>query len=218
MSTCSDSKVADHHLNRQALIYVRQSSMKQVIENTESTARQYALVDKARQLGWSREQIGVIDDDLGKSGSSAVHRNGFQRLVADVILTREGYQVDVAIRFKTGAIISERIKIPSSGNQLTVIDPHIIQLIDSLSSDKTAGEIAIELNRTRISHPTLKAFTTIRRAPQLGQKPRRLQLNANIRSAWQSWHLTRRKPYSTRPRLVIDIRQYTYPEKCTLAS
>jgi len=81
-------------------------------------------------------------------------------LIADVILTREGYQVDVAIRFKTGTIISERIKIPSSGNQLTVIDPHIIQLIDSLSSDKTAGEIAIELNRTRISHPTLKAFTT----------------------------------------------------------
>ena len=60
----------------------------------------------------------------------------------------------------TGAILTERFKIPSSGNQLTVIDPQIIEMIDTLSSTRTAGEIAIELNRTGVSHPTLKAFTT----------------------------------------------------------
>ena len=53
MSTYNDNKIASHHLNRQALIYVRQSSMKQVMENTESTARQYALVDTAQTLGWA---------------------------------------------------------------------------------------------------------------------------------------------------------------------
>jgi DNA invertase Pin-like site-specific DNA recombinase len=90
MSAYSDGKIAHHHLNRQALIYVRQSSMKQVMENTESTARQYALVDQAQALGWSRDLIEVIDDDLGKSGTTAAHRNGFQRLVADVAMGQVG--------------------------------------------------------------------------------------------------------------------------------
>ncbi|NNF96792.1 MAG: recombinase family protein, partial [Halobacteria archaeon] len=90
MNACSDNIVAPHHLKRKALIYVRQSSMKQVMENTESTARQYALVDKALELGWSQEFIGIIDDDLGKSASSAAHRNGFQKLVADVAMGQVG--------------------------------------------------------------------------------------------------------------------------------
>ena len=90
MSTYNDNKIASHHLNRQALIYVHQSSMKQVMENTESTARQYALVDTAQTLGWPRDHIDVIDDDLGKSGSSATHRNGFHRLVAEVAMGQVG--------------------------------------------------------------------------------------------------------------------------------
>ncbi len=90
MTTYNDSKVASHHQQRKALIYVRQSSMKQVLENTESTARQYALVDDALALGWHRERIAVIDDDLGKSASSAEHRNGFQKLVADVAMGQVG--------------------------------------------------------------------------------------------------------------------------------
>jgi DNA invertase Pin-like site-specific DNA recombinase len=90
MTTYNDSKVASHHLQRKALIYVRQSSMKQVMENTESTARQYALVDNALALGWPQERIAVIDDDLGKSASSAEHRDGFQKLVADVAMGQVG--------------------------------------------------------------------------------------------------------------------------------
>ena len=86
MNACRDNKVAPHHLQRKALIYVRQSSMKQVMENTESTARQYALADKALELGWRQALIGVIDDDLGKSASAAAHRNGFQKLVAEVAM------------------------------------------------------------------------------------------------------------------------------------
>ncbi len=97
MNTYSESKVASHHLKRKALIYVRQSSMKQVMENTESTARQYGLVDKALELGWSQELIGVIDDDLGKSASSAEHRNGFQKLVADVAMGKAGIVMGLEI-------------------------------------------------------------------------------------------------------------------------
>jgi DNA invertase Pin-like site-specific DNA recombinase len=78
------SKVTAAHLRRQAYLYVRQSTLRQVFENQESTKRQYALRERALALGWSPEQIVVIDCDLGHSGASATDRPGFQRLVADV--------------------------------------------------------------------------------------------------------------------------------------
>jgi DNA invertase Pin-like site-specific DNA recombinase len=83
-------KVTSRHLQRQAYLYVRQSTLQQVFENTESTARQYALRDRAAALGWEASQIVVIDQDLGQSGASAADRAGFQRLVADVGLGRVG--------------------------------------------------------------------------------------------------------------------------------
>jgi DNA invertase Pin-like site-specific DNA recombinase len=85
-----EGKIQVHHLKRRALIYVRQSSMRQVMENKESTARQYALVDKAADLGWAKDLIDVIDDDLGKSASSTHGRGGFQRLVATVAMGQVG--------------------------------------------------------------------------------------------------------------------------------
>lgn len=97
MTTDTESKISDHHLKRNALIYVRQSTMKQVRENTESTARQYGLVDTAAALGWRKERISVIDDDLGKSASSAAHRNGFQKLVADVAMGQVGIVMGLEI-------------------------------------------------------------------------------------------------------------------------
>ena len=72
------------------MLYVRQSTLHQVFENTESTARQYALRERAIALGWPAEQIVVIDQDLGQSGASAADREGFQRLVAEVGLGRVG--------------------------------------------------------------------------------------------------------------------------------
>ena len=68
----------------------RQSSLRQVFENTESTERQYALRQQAIALGWPVEQVIVIDTDLGQSGASSVDREGFQRLVAEVGLGRAG--------------------------------------------------------------------------------------------------------------------------------
>ncbi len=83
-------KITARHLQLQAMLYVRQSTLHQVFENTESTARQYALRERAIALGWPAERIVVIDQDLGHSGASAVDREGFQRLVAEVGLGRVG--------------------------------------------------------------------------------------------------------------------------------
>jgi DNA invertase Pin-like site-specific DNA recombinase len=83
-------KIKSQHLRRNAYLYVRQSTLRQVVENTESTERQYALRQRAIQLGWTQEQVVVIDNDLGQSGASAADRLGFQKLVAEVGLARAG--------------------------------------------------------------------------------------------------------------------------------
>lgn len=83
-------KVQPHHLERTAYLYVRQSSMRQVFENVESTKRQYALRGRATALGWHDDKIVVIDTDQGESGASASWREGFQRLVTDVGMGRAG--------------------------------------------------------------------------------------------------------------------------------
>lgn len=84
------SKVTAHHLRRDAYLYVRQSSLHQVIENTESTKRQYGLRQRAVALGWPLERVVTIDEDLGQSASGTVHRTGFERLVAEVGTGRAG--------------------------------------------------------------------------------------------------------------------------------
>src|ERR1017187_7977897 len=83
-------KITASHLSRAALIYVRQSTLIQVERNTESTARQYDLVSCARQLGWPREAIRVIDGDLGVSGSVTGQRDAFEGMVAEVALGQVG--------------------------------------------------------------------------------------------------------------------------------
>ncbi len=88
--TPSSPKLKSWHLDRAAVVYVRQSTPQQVLEHQESTARQYALTERAVALGWSRPQVQVVDDDLGKSGQSIEGRPGFQRLLAEVALDRVG--------------------------------------------------------------------------------------------------------------------------------
>jgi DNA invertase Pin-like site-specific DNA recombinase len=83
-------KVEPHHLDRDAYLYIRQSSMRQVVENVESTKRQYALRARANALGWTDDHVVVIDSDQGQSGASATWRQGFQRLVTEVGMGRAG--------------------------------------------------------------------------------------------------------------------------------
>jgi DNA invertase Pin-like site-specific DNA recombinase len=83
-------KVGADHLRRDAFLYVRQSSLRQVFENTESTKRQYALRDRAVAMGWPIERIHTIDSDLGLSGARAAGRDGFQHLVTEVAMGHAG--------------------------------------------------------------------------------------------------------------------------------
>jgi DNA invertase Pin-like site-specific DNA recombinase len=90
MSTEGSRKVTDDHLQRDAFLYVRQSTIRQVFENTESSKRQYALRDRAVALGWPPERIRVIDCDQGHSGASVADREGFQQLTREVGMGRAG--------------------------------------------------------------------------------------------------------------------------------
>src|SRR6185369_8629412 len=79
-------KVKEHHLTRKAVVYIRQSTAQQVLNNRESTDRQYALDGRAIQLGWPAERVVILDEDQGLSGQTAEGRSGFQYLLAQVAL------------------------------------------------------------------------------------------------------------------------------------
>jgi len=90
MNSEAHQKVHAEHLQRKAFLYVRQSTVRQVRENIESTKRQYGLRDRALALGWPTDQITIIDCDQGQSGSSTAGREGFQKLVTEVSMNRAG--------------------------------------------------------------------------------------------------------------------------------
>src|SRR5260370_35967452 len=82
--TAESGKVQDWHQERLAVVYVRQSTPQQVLDHQESTRLQYGLQRRAEALGWAADRVLIIDEDLGKSGTSIVGRAGFQRLVSEV--------------------------------------------------------------------------------------------------------------------------------------
>src|SRR5712675_920596 len=84
----TSEKIRPHHLERKAILYVRQSSAHQVLHNRESSALQYAMRDRLTALGWSR--VETVDDDLGRSAAGGVARAGFDRMVAEVCLGKVG--------------------------------------------------------------------------------------------------------------------------------
>src|SRR3984957_4632784 len=91
------SKVTASHLGRDAYVYVRQSTLTQMRENTESLERQYELASRAQRLGWPPQQVVVIDEDLGRSGAETTAREGFQHLVADVGLGKVGIILGIEV-------------------------------------------------------------------------------------------------------------------------
>ena len=88
--TTDRTKIQPTHLSRDAFVYLRQSTATQLERNPESTRRQYALVARAVELGWSRPQVRLVDEDLGVSGSGTAHRAGFATLTTDVALGNAG--------------------------------------------------------------------------------------------------------------------------------
>jgi DNA invertase Pin-like site-specific DNA recombinase len=90
MTILSHPKIRPEHRSRQSVVYIRQSSAQQIRGNRESTARQYALVQRAQELGWPAELIQTVDEDQGQSGASASHRQGFLKLLAEIGAGRVG--------------------------------------------------------------------------------------------------------------------------------
>src|SRR4051795_3843529 len=80
------AKITDHHRDKLAIVYVRQSSPQQVFDHKESRERQYAMADHAVALGWPRDRVLVIDEDQGRSGKTTGQRLGFQHLLAEVTM------------------------------------------------------------------------------------------------------------------------------------
>lgn len=97
MYQSSGIKLKSSHLERSAYLYIRQSTLRQVYENTESTKRQYGLKKKAVALGWPEDSIIVIDSDLGRSGTSSDNREGFKKLVAEVGMGHAGIVISIEV-------------------------------------------------------------------------------------------------------------------------
>src|SRR5215211_4639072 len=99
------------HLRRAAVVYVRQSSPTQLERNTESTQRQYALVSHAVELGFAREAVVVIDEDLGISGSGTAERSGFARLTAEVALGHVGLVLGLEVTMSEAELHTLRARL-----------------------------------------------------------------------------------------------------------
>lgn len=97
MNQDSKNKIQSHHLAKSAYLYIRQSTLKQVQENIESTERQYALKNKAHSLGWQKDKIIIIDEDLGISGSGQSDRSGFKKLLLEVSLGNAGVVIGLEV-------------------------------------------------------------------------------------------------------------------------
>ena len=126
------SKVRPEHLNRDALVYVRQSTMAQVRFNQESTQRQYALREKALSLGWPEESIRVIDGDLGISGSGRIKRPGFAQLVTSVSLGEVGavFGLEISRLARSSADLMKLLELCALFGTLVIDEDGIYDMSD----------------------------------------------------------------------------------------
>jgi DNA invertase Pin-like site-specific DNA recombinase len=126
------AKITRAHRERLAIVYVRQSSLAQVREHAESTARQYALVNEAVRLGWDRDRIQVVDTDLGLSGRSATHRNGFKELVGRVCVGEVGaiFGLEVSRLARSSADLSRLLELARLTDTLVIDTDGVYDLGD----------------------------------------------------------------------------------------
>ncbi len=125
-------KITPSHLDRAAIIYVRQSTLAQVRDNTESTARQYALADQAVKLGWPRARVEVVDADLGLSGRSAEHRQGFRELVGRVCVSEVGaiFGLEISRLARSSADLSRLLELARLTDTLVIDADGVYDLAD----------------------------------------------------------------------------------------
>jgi DNA invertase Pin-like site-specific DNA recombinase len=125
-------KITSSHLDRAAIVYVRQSTLAQVRDNTESTARQYALADQAVRLGWPRARVEVVDADLGLSGRSAEHRTGFRELVGRVCVGEVGaiFGLEISRLARSSADLSRLLELARLTDTLVIDTDGVYDLAD----------------------------------------------------------------------------------------
>ena len=123
-------KITASHLERIVLVYIRQSSMAQVRENTESTARQYALADEAVRLGWAQSRVEMIDADLGLSGRSTEGRSGFKDLVGRVCMGEVGaiFGLEISRLARSSADLSRLLELARLTDTLVIDSDGIYDL------------------------------------------------------------------------------------------
>jgi DNA invertase Pin-like site-specific DNA recombinase len=186
-------KVRAEHLNRKAIVYIRQSSLAQVRFNRESTERQYALQEKAQHLGWNQEQIQLIDEDLGISGSGRSLRQGFQSLVAQVSLGQVGaiFGLEISRLARSSADLLRLLELCALFNTIVVDEDGIYDLSDFndrliLGFKGTMSEAELHFLRARM----LGGKKTKHVRESYGF--RCLLVFATIRMGKPSWILTKR--------------------------
>ncbi|HEX8810724.1 MAG TPA: recombinase family protein [Terracidiphilus sp.] len=207
----SQEKVATEHLQRLAYLYVRQSSLHQVHEHRESTARQYALKRRAQALGWSAEQLIIVDEDQGLSGASAAERSGFQRMVAEVGLGRVGVVMglEVSRLARNSADWHRLLEICALSNTLIldedgVYDPSHFNDRLLLGLKGTMSEAELHLLRARL----LGVSSTKRGVGNCGFAHRSVMSSTRAPAAW-SW-----TPTSTFSRsCVCCLRPFVVPAR-----
>jgi DNA invertase Pin-like site-specific DNA recombinase len=128
----ADSKIKGEHLSRRAFLYIRQSTQRQVYENTESTKRQYALRARLVDMGWDESQIETIDSDLGQSGAQSEGRHGFQHLVSEVSLGRAGViaGIEVSRLSRSSSDWNRLLQIAALSNTLIMDEDGIYNVND----------------------------------------------------------------------------------------
>jgi len=156
-STQIHMKVKPNHLDREAVIYVRQSTIAQVRNNRESTERQYALQEKALNLGWETSKIRIIDEDLGITGSGRVQRHGFQQLVASVSLGEVGavFGLEISRLARSSADLMKLLELCGLFDTLVIDEDGIYDLSDFndrliLGLKGTMGEAELYILRSRM--------------------------------------------------------------------
>jgi len=150
-------KVTPNHLKREAVIYVRQSSIAQVRHNRESTERQYALREKAISLGWDSDKVRIIDEDLGITGSGRAQRHGFAQLVASVSLGEIGavFGLEISRLARSSADLMKLLELCGLFDTLVIDEDGIYNLADFndrliLGLKGTMGEAELYLLRSRM--------------------------------------------------------------------
>jgi DNA invertase Pin-like site-specific DNA recombinase len=127
-----EAKITASHRSRTAIVYIRQSTMLQVRDHTESTARQYALAGEAQRLGWPAEQVVVIDADLGVSGRFGTDRDGFRQIVAQVCLGEVGavFGLEVSRLARSSAEFTRLLELARLTDTLVVDTDGVYDLAD----------------------------------------------------------------------------------------